>query len=88
MVKTAKLMQMRREIDMKTMTRKSGKDVERKVTEKDFEASIDSIKPAFGMEEEILTNNFANGIIHYGPSFDKIMGLHACLAEWLAAAPV
>jgi vesicle-fusing ATPase len=43
------------------------------VTHADFELALSKTKPQFGVSDETLDLCMANGIINYGPSFDKLI---------------
>ena len=44
-----------------------------KVEMKDFDAALQEVKPAFGVESESLEAYRLNGIISYGPAFEHLM---------------
>ncbi len=44
----------------------------RKVERKHFLQAIDEVKPQFGVDTNEIDNAVRNGIIHYGPAFDRV----------------
>jgi len=60
-----------RHIDVKDLS-KAADFTGAQVTREDFETALADIKPAFGVREDELARLIANGIISFGPDFDRL----------------
>ena len=70
LVTRASTFALNRGVDIKNLNAKLNLD--QKISMKDFEASLEEVKPQFGSDDFTLGNNIQFGINHYGPTFDKL----------------
>ncbi|EFA80123.1 N-ethylmaleimide-sensitive fusion protein [Heterostelium album PN500] len=71
-VKAATSYAFSRQVDTKNIKNVELKLDQLHVNASDFERALGDIKPAFGVDEELFNNYAINGIINYGPAFEKI----------------
>ncbi|GAM27263.1 hypothetical protein SAMD00019534_104380 [Acytostelium subglobosum LB1] len=71
-VKAATSYAFARQVDTKNIRNVQLKPEELNVNASDFNRALRDIKPAFGVDEEQFRNYAINGIIQFGPTFEKI----------------
>jgi vesicle-fusing ATPase len=74
LVKSAVSFALNRQVDMTDLSKEIDTDLI-KVGVQDFEQALAEVKPAFGVNAEALESCAPYGLISYGPSHDKIVGL-------------
>ncbi|KAF2076106.1 hypothetical protein CYY_002568 [Polysphondylium violaceum] len=62
-----------RQVDTKNIKKVEIKPEDVKVTDQDFQRAIKEVRPSFGAVEDQFDNYAQNGIINFGPTFDKLL---------------